>query len=233
MIKFGKIKNMLKAFTFVLLIFLAYTTTVIGQEKYVRFVDEAGKDKSFSIFRQKLLDAVKKRDAKFVLSILDPEIKNSFGGSNGIAEFKETWKINNRNSPFWEEMNAVLTNGGSFMDESRQMFSAPYLFKQPFPENVDTFEYAAIFGKNVKLYKQPKSNSTVVATLSFNVVKPDYNKSVKDKSKEDKYHWVKVETLGGKKGFVRGEFVRSPIDYRAVFAKENGKWKMITFIAGD
>lgn len=224
---------MLKGLFFILLVFLADTATVVGQEKYVRFVDEAGKDKSFTIFRQKLLDAVKKRDAKFVLSILDPEIKNSFGGNNGIAEFKEKWKISKRNSPFWDEMNIVLTNGGSFMDENREMFGAPYLFTQELPKNVDAFEHAAIFGKNVKLYKQPKSNSTVVATLSYNVVKPDYDRSIKDKSKDFEFHWVKVETLGGKKGFVRGEFVRSPIDYRAIFAKENGKWRMISFIAGD
>jgi hypothetical protein len=227
---------MFKIFAFIILIFLAYTASIVGQEKYVRLVDEAGKDKSFSVFRDELLDALRKRDTKFVLSIIDPQISNDFGGGNGVADFKQKWKINNRNSPFWDEMLTVLMNGGAFMDEKKQSFGAPYLyteFHKQLPENIDGFEHAAIFGKNVKLYKQPRANSSVVATLSYNVVKPDYDRSVKDKSKEFEFHWVKVETLGGKKGFVRGEFVRSPIDYRAVFEKKNGKWKMTAFIAGD
>lgn len=118
-------------------------------------------------------------------------------------------------------------------ENDKQMFTAPYLFSQPFPKNVDVFEHAAIFGENVKLYKQPRANSSVVATLSYNVVKPDYNRSIKVKSKEFEFHWVKVKTLGGKQGFVRGKFVRSPIDYRAIFQKTNGKWKMTAFVAGD
>ena len=47
------------------------------------------------------------------------------------------------------------------------------------------------------------------------------------------YDWYKVETLGGKKGFVKAEFVRSAVDYRAGFEKKKGVWKMIFFIAGD
>ncbi|MDQ4123810.1 MAG: SH3 domain-containing protein [Acidobacteriota bacterium] len=224
---------MFKTLIFALLIFLAFAPQVAGQEKYVRFVDEAAKDKSFSDFRQKLLDAVKMRDAKFVLSILDPKIQNNFGGGAGIADFKKTWKINNRNSPFWDEMLTVLSNGGKFMDKERQTFGAPYLYAQPLPDNLDVFEYAAIFGENVNLRQQPNANSPIIATLSYNVVVPDFDRSIQDKSKVNEYHWVWVETLGGKKGYVAGQFVRSPIDYRAVFEKKNGKWKMTAFIAGD
>jgi hypothetical protein len=42
-----------------------------------------------------------------------------------------------------------------------------------------------------------------------------------------------IETLGGKKGYVKGEFVRSPIDYRAGFDKVDGKWKLRLFLARD
>ena len=66
-----------------------------------------------------------------------------------------------------------------------------------------------------------------------NIVKVDYENSVSDGKQEPTYSWLKVETLGGKKGFVGAEFVRSPIDYRAIFVKEKGKWKMSTFVAGD
>jgi hypothetical protein len=39
--------------------------------------------------------------------------------------------------------------------------------------------------------------------------------------------------LGGKKGFVKAEFVRSPIDYRAIFEKKGRNWKLTAFVAGD
>jgi hypothetical protein len=45
--------------------------------------------------------------------------------------------------------------------------------------------------------------------------------------------WRHVRTLGGLNGYVKQEFVRSPIDYRAGFEKKRGVWKMIAFIEGD
>src|SRR5262245_10335517 len=56
-------------------------------------VDEGPKDPSFQAFRDKLIEAAKNRDAKFILSILDPNITSSFGGNGGVKEFKETWKL--------------------------------------------------------------------------------------------------------------------------------------------
>ena len=56
---------------------------------------------------------------------------------------------------------------------------------------------------------------------------------VRDGKDDRIFIWYKIETLGGKKGFVSAEFVRSPIDYRACFEKKNGKWKMTAFVAGD
>ena len=40
-------------------------------------------------------------------------------------------------------------------------------------------------------------------------------------------------TFDGLKGCVDPAHVRSPIDYRAIFKKTDGEWKMISFLAGD
>ncbi len=90
-----------------------------------------------------------------------------------------------------------------------------------------------IFGNNVNLRAKPDLSGEVVSQLSYNVVKVDYENSIGKNGEEQTYSWLKVETLGGKKGFVSAEFVRSPIDYRAIFTKEKGKWKMTAFVAGD
>ncbi len=203
---------------------------ISAQERYVRPVDEGAKDKSFSAFRAKLIEAVNNHDKKYVLGVLDQNIKSSFGGDNGISDFKQLWEIDNSKSKLWEELLTALTNGGVFLDKNT--FTAPYTFKT-FPEDLGAFEHQVIFGNNVNLRAKPDLSAEIISQLSYNVVKVDLENSVGKKSEEQNYSWLKVETLGGKKGFVSAEYVRSPIDYRAIFTKENGKWKMTAFVAGD
>lgn len=204
-----------------------------GQERYVLPVDEAKQDPSFFAFREKLIAAAERHDAAFILSIIDPKIELSFGGDAGIADFKRIWKIGSKNSPFWDEFLPVMKNGGSFVrDGKTKIFYAPYTFNG-FPNDIDSFEYEAIFGSSVNLRERPEAASPIVGSLSYNIVKIDYENSVKESRNKETYVWLKIETLGGKKGFVKSEFVRSPIDYRAAFEKKRGVWKMTAFIAGD
>jgi hypothetical protein len=214
-----------------LLLLLGVSINVSAQkERFVRPVDEGTKDKSFSAFRAKLIEAVKKRDKKYLLGVLDPNIKASFGGDDGIEDFKKMWKIDSSKSKLWDELRVVLSNGGAFYD--KKTFAAPYSFKS-FPDDLDAFEHQVIFGNNVNLRAKPNSSAKLISQLSYNIVKVDYENSVSDGKSELTYSWLKVETLGGKKGFVSAEHIRSPIDYRAIFVKEKGKWKMSTFVAGD
>ncbi len=216
--------------TIITLLLIGIASNILAQERYVTPVDEGKKDASFISFRQKLIEVVKNQELKSLVGILDPNITSSFGGDGGIKEFKEMWKLDSPKSEFWNEMLTVITNGGVFSDKNT--FSAPYSFDR-FPEDLDAFEHQIIFGSNVNLRSQPNNSSKLISQLSYNIVKVDYEKSVKDKRKEEKYLWFMVETLGGKKGFVDSKYVRSPIDYRAVFEKKNGKWKMTAFVAGD
>ncbi len=216
----------------ILLVFLLFIIPIAAQEKFVTPIDEADKDKTFLEFRTKLIEAVQKRDVKYLLSVVDKSIKNGFGGNDGINEFKKQWKIYNRNSELWKELLIVLTHGGTFDKENKGMFYAPYLFTN-FPDSVDEFEHQAIFGNNVNLRSKPDKDAPVVASLSYNIVKTDYENSVKSKTNKDEFLWLKIETLGGKKGFVKPEFVRSAIDYRAGFERRRGKWTMTFFLAGD
>lgn len=222
----------MKIFIFLFLIVFGFVS-VSAQERFVKPIDEASQDSSFLAFRTKLIEATKKRDAKYILSIVDVNIKNGFGGEDGIANFKKNWKIESRNSEFWNEFLAVISNGGKFSNEGNsKSFYAPYLFNA-FPDDVDSFEHSAIFGNNVNLRERGDAKSKVVEQLSYNIVKVDFENSIKKPKSENDYEWLKIETLGGKKGFVSADFVRSPIDYRAGFEKIGGKWKLTFFLAGD
>lgn len=227
-----------KSYLILLAIILAFafSNVVMAQkERYVTPVDEAKNDASFLAFREKFIAAVKKRDTKFLLATLDRNIKGSFGGDSGIADFKRLWKLDQPNSRLWTELLSVLTNGGTFSKSEKSKskeFCAPYSFTV-FPSDLDAFEHQMIFGSNVNLRAKPDAKSAAVTQLSYNVIKIDYENSVKKPKSENDYLWLKVETLGGKKGFVSPDLVRSPIDYRGCFEKISGKWKMTVFLAGD
>ncbi|HBR55966.1 MAG TPA: hypothetical protein DEA22_00595 [Blastocatellia bacterium] len=217
----------------ILILILLFSIPALAQERYLMPKDEAARDKSFAPFRSKLIDAVKRRDAKFILSILDADIKNSFGGNDGIEEFKEYWQIESANSKFWGEFLPVIGNGGHFQAEGEgglPIFTAPYSFTG-FPDDLDAFEHSVIFGSRVNLRKAPNLTSPIVGKLSYNIVRVTNTIPLSDDAESP--DWYEIETLGRLRGFVKAEYVRSPIDYRAGFQKKSGVWKMIFFIAGD
>lgn len=210
--------------------------SVAAQERYVKPVDEAGRDPSFAAFRTKLIAAAERRDSAYILQVVDPKIELSFGGDHGIADFNRIWRINAKDSKFWGEFLPVIKNGGLWIRNKGKRtgtFFAPYSFNG-FPEDLDAFEYAVIFGNNVNLRKTASPDGEIVGRLSYNVVKPHYPNFESDTAREGRSSdWIKVETLGGMTGYVNSAFVRSPIDYRAGFEKKRGVWKLVTFIAGD
>jgi len=216
---------------FIIVLVAMFAVTALPQEIYVKPVDEAAKDASFLAFRTKLIAAAERRDAKYVLSIVDPEIKNGFGGDDGIANFKSEWKLTSKNSRFWKEFLPVIKNGGAFDKADKTSFMAPYTFSS-WPDDVDGFDYEVIFGNNVNLRKEPNMNAEVVSKLSYNIVKVEYE-TLPTSDRSGDPEWLPVTTRGGLKGFVKSEFVRSHIDYRAGFTKKRGVWKMDFFVSGD
>lgn len=192
-------------------------------------VDEAAKDPAFFTFRARLIQAVQRRDVNYLLSILSPKVSNDFGGGEGIADFKQKWKPERSQSEVWIELAKVLSLGGAFDKDGA--FSAPYLHARWPQDEGDVFEVGAIIGENVRVRAAPQINASVIRTLSFDIVDvPDWQTA---KARGEKRQWIKVKLSDGQTGYVAEEFIRSPIDYRAVFEKQNGRWVMTAFIAGD
>lgn len=224
-----------KLFLFILfsLLFVCSINTSAQEERFVLPVDEAAEDSSFKTFRDSLLKAVKTKNKAQLIAALDKNIKVSFGAEEGVEDFKKFWKINSPTSEVWNVLLSVLENGGSFVEKgANKTFCAPYLFTK-FPDDLDAFQNQAIFGTNVNLREKPNLSSKVVTKLSYNVVTVDFENSVTSTTDAYQYIWAKVNTLGGKTGYVGAKFVRSPIDYRACFQKVSGRWKMTAFVAGD
>ena len=213
----------------VLLMLLSVTVTnVSGQVQKLYPVDEAAKDPTFFTFRARLMQAVQRRDAAYLLSIVSPKIEVSFGGDSGIEEFKTTWKPERAQSEVWLELATVLSLGGAFDKDG--IFEAPYTSAK-WPEDKDGFEFGAIIGEKVRVRAAPQVSSSIMRELSFDLVSvPDWQTN---KARGEKRDWIKVKLADGQSGYVAEEFIRSPIGYRAGFQKQDGRWLMIFFIAGD
>ena len=186
-------------------------------------VDQAASQPDFFTFRAHLQAAIARRDAAALLAIIHKQIKNSFGGDDGIEEFKKKWKPEGSPSDLWKELGTALALGGSFDREGR--FIAPYVYSR-WPEKTDSFENLAIVGVNVRVRESPRNDSAAVDSLSF-VIVPLH--------REQKEHegWTAIRRRNGKPGYVASQYARSPIDYRAVFARIDGRWQLTTFVAGD
>ncbi|MGB3295995.1 MAG: SH3 domain-containing protein [Phormidesmis sp.] len=200
-------------------------------------VDEGIDNESFNNFRARLIEAVENQDTAFLLEVVHPDIQNSFGRSNGIENFKQRWNIDAADSELWLELAAVLKLGGTFarahsIEANTDVFVAPYVFTN-FPSEYSAFEHAAIIGGGVILRAEPTVDSEMLATLSYHIVSVDRSQSIHDETHPNRVVWAKVATTEGKAGYVAGQYVRRPVDYRAFFENQAGKWTMTFFAAGD
>ncbi|MGH7591570.1 MAG: hypothetical protein ACREL2_09030, partial [Gemmatimonadales bacterium] len=110
--------------TLAVLLFRAATPGWARQVNTLLPVDEARRDPSLTVFRAKLVRAVETRDTAFVLSVLAPNVTNSFGGDGGVDEFRHRWQLAAGGPQLWATLHDILTHGGSFLNDS--LFEAPY-----------------------------------------------------------------------------------------------------------
>lgn len=185
--------------------------------------DECASDPSFVAFREELRSAIDRRDAAHILSVVADDIQISFGDDAGRADFQQTWELDRpQSSRLWHELSEVLRLGcGSSEDGA---FVSPSLGTQMTPEE-DPFDVVVAVQSDAVLRAAPDERSRVVTPLSWDVLTLDPD----DGSDE----WLPVRMRNGRSGFVHRRHVRSVLDYRAVFTKIDGRWRMTAFIAGD
>jgi hypothetical protein len=192
-------------------------------------IDEASRRPDFFTFRAHLQRAIARRDWPAVLAVVHPKIRNSFGPDDGLATFRETWKAESADSALWETLGAVLALGGSF--DQAGSFMAPYVYSR-WPGTFDGFEHVAVIGSRVRVRAAPRADADVLAALSYAILRlqTGADSQIAPAMTDD---WTAVALAGGRTGFIASQYVRSPIDYRAIFAEEGGRWRLMALIAGD
>jgi hypothetical protein len=182
-------------------------------------VDEAATKPDFLAYRARLRTAVEKRDTAALIDASDPGIRLGFDASGGSARLRTMFS---ERPELWEELRAVLALGGSF--SSPTAFAAPYVYSR-WPSVLDSFECAAVVGRNVRLRMSPQLDGRIVTTVSHSIVRLLQTGAEKQ--------WSSVRLGDGRMGYIWHAYVRSPVDYRALFNLIDGRWRMTAFVAGD
>src|SRR5437870_1398004 len=103
-------------------------------------VDEGPRDATFLAFRNRLLDAVKRHDLRFIHSILDPHVVTEFTGRNWgtVAAFRRRYEGKHASADLWIVLFTVLSLGGQFLDKDQ--FCASYV-ATAFPPELQESDY--------------------------------------------------------------------------------------------
>jgi hypothetical protein len=184
-------------------------------------VDQCASDPSFVEFRTALRQMIARRDAAALLTVVADDIHASLGGHIGKQDFIELWGLKQpRSSKVWRELGNALRLGCSM---NAGVATAPS-FEAQLSGDRDAFEIRIAL-PGAALRKRPSDRSPAVARLNWHVL--TFN------GPWDGGSWVNVKLDDGRRGFVRSDLARSPIDYRAWFRKQGGRWQMAGFLAGD
>jgi hypothetical protein len=183
-------------------------------------VDRADTQPEFFTFRARLQAAIARRDEAAVLAVTDPGIRTSFGDDEGLETFRT--KLRDPHGTMWADLATALALGGTF--PSPDSFVAPYVFAA-WPDGLDSFECGAVIGDRVRVRANAASDSAVVGRVSYDIVQvlPAQQAGAA----------THVRLANGVTGFIASAFVRSPVDYRAIFQKTGGQWRLRAFVAGD
>ena len=95
----------------------------------------------------------------------------------------------------------------------------------PIMPGVLIVEAMAQAGGVLVMDRVPDPASKVVATVSWDLAE------IATLNPESAYQ--RVELAGGKVGFIATDKLRSLIDYRLTASSRNGRWHIISFVAGD
>ena len=184
-------------------------------------VDQCAADASFQHFRVELQRVIEAKDAEALANMLAADVQVDFGGTSGKAEFARTWGLDHASrSQLWDELRRALAYGCA---KDGNAFVMPSLSVQS-DDTLDPFE-TLIALPGTKLREQPDDAASEVATLDWHVLRVTESTDVAP--------WSGVTLVDGRKGFVNGEEVLTPLGYRLFFERNGGEWLITAFVAGD
>ena len=192
--------------------------------------DEAAGDQSWTRFRDRLLTAVQQRDKKFVLGIVDRNVRNGLEQPRGLNEFVRQWDPDAEDSPLWRELPRALFLGAVYYQHEHMPRSlcAPYVLPR-WPKGVDPQGSGAVTARETSMRSEPSGSAGILANLGYSIVRvTDWE--VADADPEVKQKWVKIQ-VRERNGYIPEEHIRSPVEHLACFRKGEAGWRLTSFLA--
>jgi len=185
--------------------------------------DESHLDSSFAEFKAKLLQAIETQDREFLRSALAPNMRLFHEPAAPLDFAMETFDRDE--GALWKVLHRMLSMGVKRLSDGR--FYAPYVSYVIGleMEDFDDRTNMVITDKDVVVYAEPKPNASIIAVLSYNILEFDRDKSSAD--------WFNITIPDWQDGYVSEKYGYTTDSHRAVFAKQDGEWKLTHMQAGD
>lgn len=183
--------------------------------------DDCTKVPGASAFRERLAEAVVRRDGPAVAALADPAIRLTFGDDNGRDRLLQ--RLQAPDGEAMRELGALLPLGCA-IDEGGGL-TMPWFFAQDMGE-IEAYDAMLVKGVDVALRAGPEPGAPVSRKLSWDVVTlvaglyPDQPVQ-------------RVRTSDGVVGYLPTASLRSLLDYRLLATRVGGEWRITAFVAGD
>ena len=172
-------------------------------------------------FREKLAAAVEARDGDAIAAMASPDIRLGFGGADGRRRFLAALKASDGKA--MAELAELLPLGCAGAEGGG--LAIPWYFAQDYGE-LDSFSAMLVMGTEVPLRATADAGSAAKRQLSWDFV-------TLDKGWHPDKRFQQVTTLGGTKGYVATDKLRSMLDYRLLATRHGETWMITAFLAGD
>ncbi|MGX7894794.1 hypothetical protein [Tsuneonella sp. HG222] len=176
--------------------------------------------KGADVFLQDLASAVNARDADALVALAAEDVKLDFGDGAGTVELRRRLQADDRK--LWQELSDLLTLGCA--PNKSGGLTIPWYFEQDFG-GADPFMSMLVTGEAVPMLKSPEEGAEVIEPVSWDVVQ------ISTLKPDDAYQQIKAKD--GKTGYIETGKLRSLVDYRLLASSRNGKWRIVSLVAGD
>lgn len=195
-------------------------------------IDESESDPTLVAFINNLKKVVSNKDTSGLFQSLDTAIIVSYGGGVfGIKEFSKNWQLDKPDkSELWPILNRILSMGGTWENDEDKYFCIPYAQSNKafskYKYDFDWYFTAVCISPKVTVYQEPKTTSSKLTTLSYDIVEmdPEFTKA----------DFTKIHTIDKKvQGYVKTMDLIYSADQHLVIKKIDDKWKITAFAPFD
>ncbi|HEY9757901.1 MAG TPA: hypothetical protein V6C97_22225 [Oculatellaceae cyanobacterium] len=183
--------------------------------------DDTKKDLTFDLFCKDLTAAAQRRDRKFLIEVLSPDVSMNLGGARGEKAFLEEWQNLSPGSAFWPHLERALSHGAQYDSESEE-FHAPAI---SFEDSHSELPQCIAWNQLAALRTKPEKNATALKSVfneQLTIVDPKEPEPITAA-------WIKAKSRDGTIGFISSNDVYGAYDEFIVFAKHNHKWCITWF----